>query len=140
MAANFFLRTIVGLIVGVSIGAVITGQNMLAVLVMAIICTCGLSLIVIIPVAYLIGLLCTFWFLPFAGEPEGGGTLNSGTPEVGTTSYIQRAALEKFIKNHLKRGNDLESIRNVCRSEGWSEDSIQDAIDAIQTQKEISAW
>ena len=134
---KFLLRTIVGGLVGVIVWSALGGPNAMQTLALAIICTCGLSLIVIIPIAYLIGLLCTFWFIPIEGEPEGGGTLNSGTPEVGTITYIQRASLERYIQNQLKTGKNIETIREDCGLiGGWSEDSIQDAFDALKPKNQ----
>lgn len=137
---KFLLRTIVGGIVGIIFLNAFGGPNAMQALGLAILCTAGLSLIVIIPVAYLIGLLCTIWFLPFGEEPEIPPRNSSSTKE-DAGGYIQRKALEIFIQNQINRRKDWESIRNECRSAGWSENAIQDAFDAIKTQKEnISAW
>jgi len=138
-SSKFILRTFVGGVVGVILLNLIGGPNAMSALGLAIICTAGLSLIVIIPIAYIIGLICTVWWLPIEdAEGVNSGTLTSIAPEIGTITYIQRASLEKYIRNQLKNGKDIEAIRLDCRSiGGWSDENIDDVIDVLKSNNQV---
>lgn len=128
MFGKFCLRVTVGIGVYLLFG----GKDAIGVLVMSVVCTAGLGLIVVLPAAYLIGLVCTIWFIPFgnrAGRAE--EKLNQGrnyepTMESGKSrSLAELNSLRSFIEAADAKGRDWNSIRNELIDAGWDSKTIE---------------
>ena len=76
MFGKFCVRVFVGLIAA----TVVSLGKVLPVIFLTVVCTAGAGLLVVLPAAYLIGLLVTIWFVPFgAGEWSYDGPGVTGT-------------------------------------------------------------
>jgi hypothetical protein len=126
MFGKFCLRVLVGTLVICLFG----GAGMLA---MAVICTAGVGLIVVVPAAYLIGLVCTIWFIPFGSKREEQEGQNRKPPEqhhaqpakVGWNCSPQgRSALQDYIVAAEAKGQEFETIRDELIRLGWDEQTI----------------
>jgi len=131
MFGKFVLRTFVGLVVYLIIGSLVAGQSALTALFMLVVCTAGAGLIVAIPAAYLIGLVCTIGFIPLEDDTQSGVSNSRALPNPDTTS-LSRAALERFVDDCLEHGRKRDSIRAECLRAGWSEDLINDAFEGYE--------
>ena len=129
MFGKFCLRVFVGTLVICLFG----GAGVLA---MAVICTAGVGLIVVIPAAYLIGLLCTIWFIPFGsnGEEEEGQSRksperrNAQPSKVGWKCSPQgRSALQDYIAGAEAKGQEWQSIRADLIGLGWAAETVDHA-------------
>jgi hypothetical protein len=126
---KFVLRTIVGLIVAI----VLSGGQALGLIMVAVVCTAGLGLIVVVPAAYLIGLVCTIWFIPFGNKDH---PTKKNIPRIPRDEVpYNRAALATFVSNSLKKGRDWESVRTTCLNSGWPEDILKETYDKVQAER-----
>ena len=142
MFGKFVLRTIVGVIVYLVVGTIFTGNAAGQLLAVTVICTAGIGLIIVIPVCYAIGAICTFWFIPFeegraqqTRRASPGKTLPkaaaSETRKAVVTSRSQ-SALEEYMASELSRGMAWHTIHQQCLRAGWPEDAIKAAFDAAK--------
>ena len=113
----------------------VAGQAAFQALAMLVICTLGAGLIVAIPAAYLIGLVCTIWFVPFGKEKNTGLGFVTSPPPLPRTDAPVPLALSDFIALAVKKGRGWNSIREQCRDAGWSEEVVNAAFEAIQARK-----
>jgi predicted lipid-binding transport protein (Tim44 family) len=129
MFGKFCLRVLVGTLVICLFG----GAGMLA---MAVICTAGVGLIVVIPAAYLIGLVCTIWFIPFGSKREEQEGQNRKPPEqhhaqparVGWKCSPQgRSALLDYIAAAEAKGQEWQTIRADLMGAGWAAEIVDNA-------------
>ncbi len=130
MFGKFLLRVFAGLLAA----TVVTGGKALIVAGLTIYCTAGLGLLIVLPVAYLIGLVCTIWFIPF-GKDTGKTTEGIHVLPNARASLSARAALEGFVHSRLKRGASREMVYELCLRAGWSEEVINAAFEAVQVKK-----
>jgi hypothetical protein len=128
MFGKFCLRVTVGIGVFLLFG----GENAGELLAMAVICTLGLGLIVIIPAAYLIGLVCTIWFVPFgnrsknAVEKQPRDRTWAGSPETGKSHTLaELESLRVFVDAADAKGRDWQSIRNELLAAGWDSVTVE---------------
>lgn len=136
-------RTMAGAVVGLTMGSLVGGNEFLSSLALAIICTAGLSLLVILPACYLIGLVATIWFVPWGrtawsyGEKEAQARLEArrvplqGRSPVDLDS-LPRAerAIAAFAMKAFTSGETLANIERRLEQAGWSADLIRRALDA----------
>jgi len=151
MFGKFLMRTFVGMLVafpiflasGVYQGDGLSGGNPLMFLLVLIICTCGLSLLVIIPACYLIGLVCTIWFVPFGKPHSSHGRRRRHSNEMSGSSKELRHppgsrtydAFIEYVAWATKRGLSREQIRAHCVAAGWPEAVVDTEIEAVNKQK-----
>jgi len=116
--------------VGLVVFVVLGGKDGLQFLVLAVVCTAGAGLVVVIPGAYLIGLLCTIWFIPYGnraiaqgGEPLLDGRENRSRGGNGKPSS-RISALGDYIGAAEARGEKWEGIREELIRLGWDEKTI----------------
>jgi hypothetical protein len=131
MFEKFLLRTGVGLVAYLIIGSLISGLAAFQFLGVLVICTAGVGLIVVIPACYLIGLMCTIWFIPL-GEKDrspASGTSKTQPPSAGARA---QEALEGYILAGLRRGKTPASIREQCLQAGWAENVIRTALESAE--------
>ena len=137
MFGNFVLRTFVGVIVYLVVGTMVAGSAAGQLLAVTVICTAGVGLVVVIPACYLIGLLCTVWFIPFEEDHQfqptkraiSGNVPPSGAGSEKRTIVSERSqtALEDYMVAELSRGMVWYTVHNQCVSAGWPEDAIKAA-------------
>jgi hypothetical protein len=129
MFGKFCLRVLVGTLVICLFG----GAGMLA---MAVICTAGVGLIVVIPATYLIGLACTIWFIPYGSKSAESEEQRQQFVErrhaepskVGWKCSMQgRSALQDYIAAAEAKGQEWETIRAELIRLGWDEQTIASA-------------
>ena len=133
MFGKFVLRTFVGFVVGMLVAIMLYGTDAIRGLYLLVFCTLGLSLLVIIPVAYLIGLLCTFWFIPFGKEKTSPPALRHARPAQGTALAAgSKAQLVQYIEAAVRNQHDKPTILGQCLKAGWSEAEFESAYQAIQ--------
>ena len=129
MFGKFCLRVFVGIVVFLLFG----GKDAVGMLAMAVICTAGVGLIVVIPAAYLIGLICTIWFVPFGSKkknakvgPPNSAAIRHGQPAqlVWKISSAERVALKEFIEAARGKGESSDMIRRDLLRMGWDEESV----------------
>ena len=122
---KFCIRVGVGLVVAGLFG----GTDALTVIFALVVCTLGLGLIVVLPGLYLIGLLCTIWFLPIGRSTASAGTqpppANPATTltavEGGSTLTRRRqVALADFLAGCVQRGYRWEEVETMLDRSGWS--------------------
>jgi len=148
MFGKFMLRTLVGVLVALPLYLALApnhvyGVDALSALVFLVICTGGLSLLVIIPACYLIGLLLTFLFIPF-GKPH------SSRPHRSTRSDESRRipmelrhppgspthnAFVDYVAWAVEKGRTREQIRAHCVVGGWPEMVVDAEIAAAMDRK-----
>jgi hypothetical protein len=133
MFGKFILRSFVGLVVGMLVAIMLYGEDAIRALFLMVVCTGGLSLIVIIPVAYLIGLLCTFWYLPFGKEKTPTPARRHARPAQGTALAAEsKAQLVQYIEAAIRNQHDKPTILGQCLKAGWSRAEFESAYQAIQ--------
>lgn len=129
MFGKFCLRVLVGTLVVCLFG----GAGVLAA---AVICTAGVGLIVVIPGTYLVGLLCTIWFIPFGDRREDSKEQDRRSPQpnheqpakVEAKHSLQRlSALQAYVAAAEATGRDWDTIRQELISAGWDEQTIASA-------------
>ena len=132
MFGKFCLRVFVGLVVFVLIGR----GDALGMLFMAVVCTAGVGLIVVIPAAYLIGLLCTIWFIPFGnrdkepkeGSPQSPERHPTEPAKVGWKYSKQgRSALHDYIGGASSKGQEWQAVRSDLIGLGWDAEIVDKA-------------
>ena len=113
------------------------------------VCTMGVGLVLLIPVAYLIGLLLTVWWIPFLGpvrEARKGRGLSSSDPaQEGNSQSAGNASppplprqarieqsLQNFVAAATSNGMDADETAGQLRDAGWDETDIQYALRAIE--------
>lgn len=126
---RFGLRTGVGFL-AILLGAAVTGQGQgfLTLFFLSVICTGGVGLVIWIPACYAIGLLLTFWFLPF----------DSTSPQDKTRRYLQltkdQVALASYVKRCQTRGQPTDDILRSLANSNWTTGQIAEA---FQHAKEL---
>lgn len=129
MFGKFCLRVLVGTLVICLFG----GAGLLA---MAVICTAGVGLIVVIPATYLIGLLCTIWFIPYGNKGAESKEQRQQFVErrhaepakVGWKCSMQgHSALQDYIAAAEAKGQEWETIRDELIGLGWDKKTITSA-------------
>ena len=128
MFGKFCLRVAAGIGVFLIFG----GNDAMTVLVMSVICTMGLGLIVVLPAAYLVGLICTIWFIPFGRRTEKAvddttAERASAQPSETGKSYslAELESLLSFVEAAEAKGRDWISIRNELLESGWDANSVE---------------
>jgi hypothetical protein len=120
MFGKFCLRVAVGIAVFLVFG----GKDALGVLVMTVVCTAGVGLLIVIPAAYLLGLVLTIWFIPFGRRKDKEGPEeNSGKTGQARPSHVN-TALRDYIRAAGDRDQDWESIRRELLKSGWDEQAV----------------
>jgi len=142
MFGKFVLRTIVGVIVYLFFGTIFTGSAAGQLLAVAVICTGGVGLIIVIPACYAIGALCTFWCIPFEEgrarqttryapvKTQSNATALDASKSVATSH--SQAALEDYIASELSRGMVWDTIHKRCLRAGWPEAPLKSAFEAAK--------
>lgn len=123
--------------VGVLAAALFSGGKAMPVIAMAVICTAGVGLIVVLPAAYLIGLVCTIWFIPYG---EGAWSYSEKTKAEGdapnaTRNLPSRAALSEYIASAEAKGQDWETIKADLIRSGWQVETVTNARDIAHGRK-----
>ena len=142
MFGKFVLRTIVGVVVYLVVGTIFAGNAAGQLLAMTVICTGGIGLIIVIPVGYAIGAICTCWFIPF-DEGQAQQTRRpvsirthpkAAALETGkfVATSLSQAALEDYVTSELSRGMVWHTIYKQCLSAGWPEDVIKSVFEVVK--------
>jgi hypothetical protein len=122
---NFFVRTFIGALI---IGFVcMVNQSAAGIVICSTILTCGLALIVWIPLAYVLGMLCTCWW-------QVSTEADTPTDTALKPQYIAREpqteedrakiATRDYIRKQLDRGASRSEITGYLQHAGWSEEFI----------------
>ncbi len=123
---NFFSRTLVGM--GLTLGVASFFDGGLGFILISIICTAFISLVVWIPLWWIVG----FVFLSIIGS----FTKSSAKPEPKPPVNPDRYVLTRYLSQELARGKwSREQIDQRLRSNGWSDSAIQQAHRAVSTQR-----
>ena len=138
MFGKFCLRVLVGTLVICLFG----GAGVLA---MAVICTAGVGLIVVIPATYLIGLLCTIWFIPFGDRREVTEEQKRQSPERRQAQPVRvgwkcspagRSALQDYITGVAAKGQEWQATRADLIGLGWDAETVDNARMGLGTMRE----
>lgn len=128
MFGKFCLRVAVGIGLFLLFG----GSDAAGMLAMAVVCTAGVGLIVVIPAAYLIGLICTIWFIPFgSGQEKTPGfktskPINAPSTVSGKLHSIRELnSLLAFVLAADAKGRDWISIRDELLGAGWDAETVE---------------
>ena len=120
MFGKFLLRIFVGIIVATLVSA----GKVLQLIAVAVVCTAGVGLIVVLPAAYLIGLVCTIWFIPFG---EGSWEYDKRT-DVKDSSLGRSTLLSNYIESAAAKGQDQGTIKADLIQIGWPEETVNAAL------------
>ena len=128
MFGKFCLRVAVGIGLFLLFG----GNDAFGVLVMSVVCTAGVGLIVVVPAAYLLGLVCTIWFIPFGmrgeepAEDRSAERPGANTPEPRRShSLAESSSLREYAVAADAQGRDWNSIRDELLRAGWDPDAVE---------------
>lgn len=130
-----FLKFCFRVLVGLGVFVLFGGKGAFEFLVLAVVCTAGLGLIAVIPGAYLLGLLCTIWFIPFGNrrkEPE----KNEDSSTEWKCSLSERNAIGKFISEAEAKGADWQTIQDDLIEAGWNAALVNRVRERMRTRKE----
>ena len=120
---NFFLSTLVGLGLTFLIATFIEGGYEF--ILISIICTAFISLVIWIPIWFTLGFvflsiirLCARLFMKSKPKPQ------SDKPPIDPNLSV----LSRYIRSELAKGRwNLDQIDQKLRSNGWSDEAIEDA-------------
>lgn len=142
MFGKFCLRVLVGTLVICLFG----GAGVLA---MAVVCTYGIGLIVVVPAAYLIGLFCTIWFIPFGNRSKDSKGQNLQSPDrlnvQPTNAGLKHSphgcsALHDYIAGAESKGQDWQDIRTDLIEMGWAAEMVDTARKGLGQIKKHDCW
>lgn len=121
---RYIIRTFVGGAIAAIFGPLLLGEDFYLGIFCAVVLSCGLALLVILPVLYFLGFLATFWWLDRESEPKdtGQGRVYAPSPWSGGVS------LKSYIGKARARGFSDERIIQALKSVGWQEDEVREAI------------
>ena len=124
MFGKFCFRVFVGLVAAI----VISGGAIIPTIVMTVVCTMGIGLIVVLPAAYLIGLVITIAFVPFGT----GGWRYRKHPVAAAEKPLEPriTGLAVYIAKMLRADIPWKTCRKELIQCGWT-DSEVDAAYAI---------
>jgi hypothetical protein len=148
MFGKFCFRTFVGIVLGLAMGGLVGGRDFMQGLALAIICTAGISLIVILPACYLIGLAATIAFIPWGSTPWSYAEkeaeerrLARRAPLQGRTpvdiSSLPRAerALATYAARASQLGETPATIERRLLDAGWSPQLVRQTITLLGLAK-----
>ena len=131
---KFLLRTLIGLVVTVVVGTLIGGQEFLQAVMLFVVCTLGIAVIIASPVLYAIGLLCSFWWLPFGKRKVVPPPMPAGSPATGPPPLtVQRIALLRYLESASNKGLPEEAVRAQCRLAGWPDEEVAVAWQSLRS-------
>lgn len=145
-----FLKFCFRVLVGVFVAGAMTGGSAWGFIAVAVICTGGLGLIVVLPAAYAVGLLCTIWFVPMgSGSRSRAVARKEAAQEEKATAALQEAAqaetaqrsaattdswhtrrlasLARYIAASAARGEPWEVTKVNLELNGWTKGMIEHA-------------
>ncbi len=126
MTKLIIIRCVVGVFI-IAVVIALLGQGAVTFFFMSIICTVGISLIIWLPLAYVLG-AAALWLLGMRitvdrGPGQKGGERKKAPPE--PSRDIQ--AIVKFIKQAREQNMPGEKITAFLRDQGWGEKDITEA-------------
>ena len=122
-----FLNICIGSLI-ILVGSVIVGGEQGPLIVgLTIICTAGVSLVIWIPLAWVLGKITMSLLKPFYIDrrPE--------APHIASTEEKSQTVLNSYLQRVLDSGQDVEEAVILLMSNGWEENTIRDAISAMTT-------
>ena len=121
---KFFQRTFIGFIVVFLVTALITGGigDAMGVLFLAVVCTAGASLIIIVPVCYGVGSLVIFIGVPLLEKVQDSDSVPV-TPLSLAGSY--KMALSTYVQKSKEAGYTDEWIQSKCKENGAAMEEIE---------------
>ncbi len=134
MFSNFLFRTSVGILFWLVIGIPLINQScrfgdVLLGFVGLVICTLGLALIPVVPIAYITGFLLTIWFVPLAWKRLPGQEHRACANKKLDSAQI--AAIRYIIRARNIGQSDAEIHEELLRC-GWSADEAAAHLAAAQ--------
>ena len=129
MSSRFYARTFFGALI---IGAYcFINRGAAETVICSIILSCGLALIIWIPLAYALGWLATFWWPKIEDESASDTPTQSTTskPQIDSYRTVNKqdrvvAATRDYIRKQLGRGNSRIEIIESLQRAGWSKEFI----------------
>lgn len=141
MFGKFCVRTAVGLAIGMGILLLnMEIDEAIGMLLVVVICTAGLSLLIIIPVAYVVGLIVTIWFIPMGGKKWSYSTTGREPPPIPHQKQNKQTpknrVLLKFIEESQNQGKNFNQIEAELIQTGWPEEEVHRHLSDIEKREQ----
>jgi hypothetical protein len=131
MIGKFLFRVTAGL----GVAMLFSGGKVLELILVAVVCTAGAGLLVVVPAAYLIGLVCTIWFIPF-GSGEWSYKQRRAEKDLALGEPFSRArstaAIVRYLRSSELKGERPEEADANLLHAGWSAEEIRIARRAME--------
>lgn len=113
-----FVNIFIGIVIELVGSVIFGGEQGPYIIALTVICTAGVSLVIWIPLAAVLGWIVTSLFADKKLE----------APHIASTEEKSQVVLVSYLQRVLDSGIDIEEAVNLLKSNGWKENNIRDAL------------